>query len=79
MSVKDKKDFVMDYMRNYNVKSENIADDVNDLEAIQLADCRGCPSDAIMKIRNVCNFVSNHPGGCGTVREFCDYIEEQLK
>lgn len=72
----------MDYMRNYNAKSENIAyivDDVNDLEATQLADCRGCLSDAIMEIRNVCNFVSNHPGGCGTVREFCDYIEEQLK
>lgn len=78
IGVKDKRIFLENYMKSQNVHMEElayIADDVNDLEAIQLAGHRGCPSDAVMEIRNVCNFVSNYPGGHGAVREFCDYLQ----
>lgn len=77
IGIKDKKVFLENYIKERGLVTENmayIADDVNDLEAIQLAKFRGCPSDAVMEIRNVCNFVSNYPGGHGAVREFCDYL-----
>ena len=77
IGVKDKKVFLENYIKENNLIAENlayIADDINDIEAIQLAKYRGCPSDAVMEIRNVCNFVSNYPGGRGAVREFCDYL-----
>lgn len=77
IGIKDKRIFLEEYMKEHKLCAENlayIADDINDLEAIQLAGYRGCPSDAVMEIRNVCNFVSNYPGGHGAVREFCDYL-----
>lgn len=75
--VSDKKEFLEKYIKENNIMYEEIAyiaDDINDLEAIQLAGKRGCPSDAVLEIRNVCNFVSSYRGGHGAVREFCEYL-----
>lgn len=55
-----------------------IGDDVNDLEAIikikKNGGLTGCPKDAIKEITQAVDFVSNHKGGYGAVREFIDWI-----
>ena len=35
-----------------------------------------CPSDAVKKVRNICDFISEKGGGKGAVRELCDLIYE---
>ena len=32
------------------------------------------PSDAVDRVKNICNFVSSKEGGKGAVRELCDFI-----
>lgn len=77
IGVEDKKTFLEDYFKKRNINKNEIAyiaDDINDLEAMRLARYRGCPADAVIEMRNVCNFVSNYRGGYGAVREFCEFI-----
>lgn len=75
--VNNKKEGIEKIIEKYEIKAEElayIADDVNDLEAIQYAFIRACPNDAAFEIKNICNFVSHYNGGCGAVRELCDYL-----
>ena len=77
LHVPDKREFLERYLKDNGYGSEDIAymaDDINDYEAIQLAGLRGCPSDAVPEMKNICNFVSRFEGGRGAVREFCDFI-----
>jgi len=64
------------------LKSENIVylgDDINDLEAMKLANFRACPSDAVDEIRKICNINLSKPGGKGCFRELVDKISLSLK
>lgn len=75
--VKNKREKLEDIIQEHKIGSDElayIADDINDLEAIQLAYIRACPNDAVFEIKNVCNFVSHYNGGHGAVRELCDYL-----
>lgn len=75
--IKDKKEGIERIIQKYGIKAEElayIADDVNDLEAIQYACIRGCPKDAAFEIKDVCNFISHYKGGYGAVRELCEYL-----
>lgn len=53
-----------------------IGDDENDLECIKKCGLRGCPNDAVLLIKNECNFISKYNAGEGAVREFVEYIIE---
>lgn len=75
--VPDKREFLEKYLKENGYaggETAYMADDINDYEAIQLAGLRGCPSDAVPEMKNICNFVSRFEGGRGAVREFCDFI-----
>lgn len=75
--VNDKKEGIKRIIQKYDIKTEElayIADDVNDLEAIQFASVRACPKDAVYEMKNVCNFVSHYNGGYGAVREVCEHL-----
>lgn len=55
-----------------------IGDDLNDLTTmLTIKDAGGiigCPSDAIAEVQKVANYVSQHKGGEGAVRDFIDWI-----
>ena len=56
-----------------------IGDDVNDAELLQAVGYSACPNDAHEKVRDIKNIlVMSSNGGCGTVREFIDYLLAKL-
>ena len=54
-----------------------IGDDLNDLEAMRLCGIRACPVDAVDDIKGICDYISSFKGGCGAVRDICEYILKQ--
>lgn len=75
--IKDKKAKLMELIEKYGMDVNElayIADDINDLDAICIAKIRACPSDAVLEIKQVCNYVSEYRGGNGAVRDVCDYL-----
>ncbi len=68
---------LQDFSHNINVPLEEIAycgDDVNDLQAMQIAGVSACPADAVPAIKEIANIVLTNKGGLGAVREFCELI-----
>jgi 3-deoxy-D-manno-octulosonate 8-phosphate phosphatase (KDO 8-P phosphatase) len=53
-----------------------MGDDVNDLEAMQLAGLAAAPANAQPVVRTCAAFISRHPGGNGAVRELVDTVLE---
>lgn len=57
-----------------------IGDDLNDLSCMHLVKeaggIVGCPKDAVKKVIELADFVANHNGGDGAVRDFIDWIIE---
>ena len=51
-----------------------MGDDVNDLEAIQLAGFSAVPADAEDAVKDAATFVSRFPGGGGAVRDLVEYL-----
>ncbi len=80
--VRDKREKLQEIKMELGAEWEEIAyiaDDINDLEAMKLAEVKGCPADAVSEVKEICGFVSQFNGGRGAVREFIEYlIEEQL-
>ena len=75
--IKNKKDCLKKIIEDYKIILEELAymaDDINDLEAMQLAFVKACPKDAVFEIKSICNFISHYNGGHGAVREFCEYL-----
>ena len=64
-------------MKKYNITFEEIAymgDDLPDICILEKVKLKGCPNDAVDEVKAVANFISTKNGGCGAVREVCDYI-----
>ena len=57
-----------------------IGDDINDLECMmavhEAGGIVGCPADAAKKIIDVADFIAEHGGGDGAVRDFIEWIVE---
>ncbi len=53
-----------------------IGDDEADYDAMRICGVRGCPADAIQKIKDLSEFVSRNPGGRGAIREFSEWLIE---
>lgn len=55
-----------------------IGDDINDLEIMKVIKIAGgkvgCPSDAILSVKNLADFISSKSGGDGAVREFIEWL-----
>jgi len=54
-----------------------IGDDLNDYAAMKLCGFKACPADAVVEIRELCDYVSPYSGGYGAVRDICEYILKQ--
>ena len=55
-----------------------IGDDLNDLECMKVCGFKGCPVDAASEVVSVCDFVCTKKGGDGAVREFIEYIKNNI-
>ena len=55
-----------------------IGDDLNDLKVMKMIQEQGgvvgCPSDAVLDVKTVADFLSSYEGGNGAVREFIEWI-----
>ncbi len=68
-----------DYLKDNNLKRENIlymGDDLPDYEVMQGVGLPACPQDAVQEIKAISKYVSHKKGGKGCVR---DVIEQVLK
>ena len=58
-----------------------IGDDINDLSCMlpvkEAGGVIGCTKDAVKKVREVADFVADHNGGDGAVRDFIEWIVEE--
>lgn len=75
--VKNKKNFLEDYINSSQYKKENIAyigDDLNDLKAMTQCGINACPADAAQEVKEQCQYVLNKKGGYGVVREFVEIL-----
>ena len=75
--VKDKKAWLLQFMGENNIATENlvyIGDDLNDLLPMSLAGYVGCPTDAFPEVKEIADYVCTLKGGEGAVRDFVTHI-----
>lgn len=75
--VRNKKDFLEEFMKNNNLNSSNvgyIGDDVNDLAPMKLCGFVACPQDGCKEIKDIANYICETKGGYGAVREVIEYL-----
>ena len=76
--VSDKLAVLQAVAEKYSVSPEEIAyigDDVNDLVSIAYCGLAACPQDAVEEVKHSVNYVCNHDGGRGAVREFIEFMK----
>ena len=76
-SIKNKKDFIVNFLEENNLNFSNLAyfgDDLNDFHVMQLCLYKGCPNDAAEEVYKICDYRSNKNGGDGAVRDFASSI-----
>ena len=56
-----------------------IGDDLNDLPAMKVCGCVGCPNDSTKEVLEYADYVCTKNGGAGAVREFIDYIVKECE
>lgn len=77
LGIKDKPTVLTDFIAKHELSWENIAyigDDLNDLEAIQLAGYTACPADSAPEILEEADYICTKRGGEGAFREFCELL-----
>lgn len=77
--VKDKAGFVKRLAEDMRLSLNEIAymgDDWNDWGAMQLVGVRFAPSNAVQRVQDCADYVTQSSGGNGAVREVCDFILE---
>lgn len=78
----DKVSVIESLMEKYGCCRNHLAyigDDLNDIEGMKCCGLTACPADAHKAVRQVVDYVCDHNGGEGAVRDFIDYIEEQYE
>jgi 3-deoxy-D-manno-octulosonate 8-phosphate phosphatase (KDO 8-P phosphatase) len=66
-----------DYLKKYNLLSENVlymGDDIPDYHVMQLVGLPTCPQDAVPEIKEISNYISHINGGRGAVREVIEQV-----
>lgn len=74
----NKKLDLLELSNNFNIPLSQIAyvgDDINDIEAIKMANVSFCPKDAVEEIKNNVNFILKSNGGEAVIREIWDIMK----
>lgn len=75
--ITDKKTCLIELTTQLGLSLEEVAyigDDLNDLDAMLICGVKGCPCDAVQKIRDIADFICQRNGGHGAVRDFIEHI-----
>lgn len=54
-----------------------MGDDILDIECIRWAGVSACPKDAVSEVKKYAQYICEHPGGKGCVREILEMILQQ--
>lgn len=76
-NVKDKVKFLNEFMKENQLKKEELAyigDDLNDLPPMELVGYIGCPADSCKEIIKIANYISTEKGGHGAVRDVIEHM-----
>jgi 3-deoxy-D-manno-octulosonate 8-phosphate phosphatase (KDO 8-P phosphatase) len=79
MKVVNKREVLIDYLREKNITMEQVlfmGDDIPDYQLMKIAGISCAPADAVADVRSAAHFISTIKGGEGCVREV---IEKVLK
>ena len=77
----NKKEILDQWKEKLNIDYNEIAyigDDLPDKEILEIVGFSACPNDAHNSIKKIVKFICKKNGGNGAVREFIDYIVENL-
>lgn len=77
MGQKNKVLALRELCEKYNLKTDEVAymgDDLPDICVLREVGLACCPNDAVVEVKDVCNFITSKKGGRGAVRELCDFI-----
>jgi 3-deoxy-D-manno-octulosonate 8-phosphate phosphatase (KDO 8-P phosphatase) len=77
LGAKDKASLLKRILKKNKLHAENIAfigDDVNDIELIKLVGLSASPSDGMVDVRSIVDYVCEDKGGHGAFREFAELI-----
>ncbi len=86
-NVRNKKQKMIEFANSYGLYINElgilphtyyIGDDIPDLECMLIAEKKGCPADAVSEIKAVSDFVSSKNGGDGAVREFIEWLYNEV-
>lgn len=79
--ISDKLQKLNEILKHRKIDYKNVAyigDDLNDLTCMSIIKQHngicGCTNDAVMDVKQLCNFVCSKNGGEGAVREFIEWI-----
>jgi len=64
-------------LEDTGLKEENVAyigDDLTDIPVLKKAGLACAPENALDPVKKICDLVALRKGGCGAVREVCDFI-----
>ena len=74
-----KSSVLLSLIQKYNLQTNEVlfmGDDIPDLDAFKVADCKVCPADAVQEVIAQSDYISPYEGGNGCVR---DVIEKVMK
>jgi YrbI family 3-deoxy-D-manno-octulosonate 8-phosphate phosphatase len=74
---RNKKQSLIELIEKLGVALEEVAyigDDVNDIQALEIAGVSACPADANKYVKYVCDYICQSDGGRGAVREVVELI-----
>ena len=77
MGQKNKIIALKELLNEYNLDSSEVAymgDDLPDICVLKEVGLACCPCDAVVEVKNICDFISTKRGGRGAVRELTDLI-----
>ena len=77
LGIKNKFDVFEKLCQRKNLQPEEIAyigDDINDMEVLMLVGLSACPNDGMKCIKDIVDYITDHNGGHGAFRDFCELI-----
>ena len=77
LGIEEKTPILLKWLKSNEVNLEELAymgDDILDLEAMQFANLKSCPSDAVPEVKSIVNYISPLAGGKGCVRDLIELV-----
>ena len=76
-NVKDKEQFLKQFMTDNGIAREEVAyigDDLNDYKAMKLCGFVGCPTESAPEVKQIANYITRVKAGYGAMRDVVEFI-----